>query len=150
MFIAEDICQKLRENGKKVTPQRRLIYKALEGKTTHPTAEDIYNDVRAVIPDISLATVYKTLRELVESRFLLEIQVDGDSSRFDPRTDPHSHLKCIGFKVGTNGEYLPCGRLEDISTTYPTLHVSPEELHGYKLIGNEVMFLGYCPACQNS
>jgi Fur family peroxide stress response transcriptional regulator len=149
MFVADDICQKLRENGKKVTPQRRLIYKALEGKTSHPTAEEVYNEVRSIIPDISLATVYKTLRELVEARLLLEIRVDGDSSRFDPRTDEHSHLKCIGMKAVSTGELEPCGRLEDISVTFPSLKIPQNELRGYKLIGNEVVFLGYCPECQS-
>jgi Fur family peroxide stress response transcriptional regulator len=150
MFIADEICQKLRENGKKVTPQRRLIYKSLEGKTTHPTAEEIYNQVRAIIPDISLATIYKTLRELVESRFLLEIRVDGESSRFDPRTDHHSHLKCTGLKMNAEGSLVACGRLEDISVTFPTLKIPQEELRGFQILGNEVIFFGYCPDCQQA
>ncbi len=148
MFTVDEVCEKLREDGKKITPQRRLIYRALEGKTSHPTAEKIYDEVRAIIPDISLATVYKTLRELVDSHYLLEIKIDGESSRFDPRTDQHSHLKCIGTELDARGEVVPCPRLEDISMTFSQLQVPETERRGYLITSNEVVFFGYCPDCQ--
>ena len=115
MFTVEEVCKKVREratidgNPMKVTPQRRLIFKALEGNNQHPTAENIHNQVREVFPDISLATVYKTLRELVEMGEILEIKHEGELSRFDPRTDDHSHLVCED-----------CGRLEDVLKPSPT------------------------------
>jgi len=148
MFTVDEVCEKLREGGKKITPQRRLIYQALEGKTNHPTAEKIYDEVRAIIPDISLATVYKTLRELVDSHYLLELKIDGESSRFDPRTDQHSHLKCIGTTLNAKGEAVTCLRLEDISVTFPQLQVPENDQRGYLIISNEVVFFGYCPDCQ--
>jgi Fe2+ or Zn2+ uptake regulation protein len=143
MFTVEEICRKIRErettggNPMKVTPQRRLIFKALEGNDRHPTAEDIHNEVRAVFPDISLATVYKTLRELVEMREILEIKHEGESSRFDPRTDNHSHLVCDN-----------CGRLEDVSQTYPDLTVPDGDRHGFVIRRNFIVFYGLCPDCQ--
>lgn len=137
MFTVEELCEQLRQNGDKVTPQRRLIYKALENKTTHPTANEIWEEVKTTIPDISLATVYKTLRELVDKKLLLEIKHDNDSSRFDPRTDPHSHLLCLN-----------CDRLEDVSQTFAQLSVPVEERHGFTILRNEVIFYGHCPDCQ--
>ena len=154
MFTADAVAAKIREsetqggNPMKVTPQRRLIFKALEGKTTHPTADDIYQEVKDIIPDISVATVYKTLNELVKLGLLLELKHDGEQSRFDPRTDHHSHLMCIGTRLNEKGKTVPCGRLEDVSTSFPQLAVPEGEQKGFILVSNEVIFYGYCPDCQ--
>lgn len=140
MFTADELCEKLRQNPdvkKKVTPQRRLIYKALENKTNHPTADDIWGEVKTIMPDVSLATVYKTLRELVQSGDLIEIRHNNDSSRFDPRTDEHSHLLCV-----------ECAELVDVSQTFPQVTLNDENKHGFKVVKNEVIFYGYCPNCQ--
>jgi Fur family peroxide stress response transcriptional regulator len=140
MFTADELCEKLRQSTdkkKKVTPQRRLIYKALEGKTNHPTADEIWEEVKSIMPDVSLATVYKTLRELVETGDLVEIRHNNDSSRFDPRTDEHSHLLCMA-----------CNKLEDVSQIFPQLTLSSENKHGFRVVKNEVIFYGYCPHCQ--
>ncbi len=136
MDTVQALCEKLREEGKKITPQRRLIYQALEGKTTHPRAEDIYVEVRAIIPDISLATVYKTLRELVDMGELLEIKHDGEQSRFDPRTDQHNHLVCTD-----------CGRMEDVLQSFPGLDLNKTEQRGFRIRQSEVVFWGTCPDC---
>src|SRR5690348_11143748 len=104
MFTVEEVIARLRESETargvqmKITPQRRLIFKALEGNTSHPTADDIYREVKDIIPDIAIATVYKTLNELVKLGLLVELRHDGDLSRFDPRTDQHSHLMCLGTR----------------------------------------------------
>ncbi len=138
MESVQILCGRLREEGKKITPQRRLIYQALEAKTTHPRAEDIYDEVRAVIPDISLATVYKTLRELVDMGELLEIKHDGEQSRFDPRTEQHNHLVCTG-----------CGRMEDVLQQFGGLEINETERRGFFIKQSEVVFWSLCPNCHN-
>lgn len=156
MFTADSIATKIREsetlggNPMKVTPQRRLIFKALEGKTSHPTADDIYQEVRSVIPDISVATVYKTLNELVKLGLILEIKHDGEQSRFDPRTDQHSHLACLGTKVNSKGKAIACGRLEDIALDISNLQIPDTQKQGFTIINHEVIFYGYCPDCQQN
>lgn len=142
MFTVEELCVKLRQDKKKVTPQRRLIYMALENKTSHPTADEIWEEVKVIVPDISLATVYKTLRELVKDNYLLEIRHNNDinrndSSRFDPHTEPHSHLLC-----------LKCNKLVDVSQTFGDLALSADNQQGFKVVKNEVIFYGYCLDCQ--
>lgn len=155
MFTADAVAAKIREcetqggNPMKVTPQRRLIFRALEGKTNHPTADDIYQEVKDIIPDISVATVYKTLNELVKLGLLLEIKHDGEQSRFDPRTDHHSHLLCIGSRLNEKGKLARCGRLEDVSVSFPNLRVPDQEQRGFMITNHEVIFYGYCPECQN-
>ena len=56
----------LEDAGLRCTPQRLSVYDHLARAEEHPTAEDIYQAVRAEMPRISLATVYKALEALVE------------------------------------------------------------------------------------
>lgn len=154
MFTAENVIAKIRESETqgghpmKVTPQRRLIFRALEGKTSHPTADDIYQEVKDIIPDISVATVYKTLNELVKLGLLLEIKHDGEQSRFDPRTDKHSHLMCTGEFINDKGKREQCAKLLDVSVSFPELQIPEKDQNGFMITGHEVIFYGLCPDCQ--
>ena len=47
--------------------QREAVYNLLSATDTHPTADWIYAEAKKVIPDISIATVYRNLRELVRN-----------------------------------------------------------------------------------
>ena len=60
----------LRASGRKVTPQRELVVRILEGNETHPTAEAVYVSAVAHMPSISLKTVYSVLHEIDVCRVL--------------------------------------------------------------------------------
>jgi Fe2+ or Zn2+ uptake regulation protein len=137
METAQALCERLREQGYSITPQRRTIFEVLEGTVEHPTAEQVHAEVRKRLPDVSLATVYKTLKELVAMGEILELNFHDDRSRFDPKTGDHSHLKCV-----------QCGRLEDIDCNFDHLHLQPCDRHGYQVLRHEVIFYGNCPKCQ--
>lgn len=138
MFSVDLVCERLHREGKKVTPQRRLIYQALADKTTHPTAEDIYEEVRAIIPDISVATVYKTLRELVAMGEVLEIKYQCEQSRFDPLSIPHNHLVCTR-----------CSSIENVLKQVTVPEPDAEEKGGFHIRQSEVIYWGLCSACQS-
>lgn len=137
METAHALCERLRERGYAVTPQRRTIFEVLEGVTHHPSAEQVHEEVRRRLPDVSLATVYKTLKELVQMGEIQELNYHGDRSRFDPRVDAHSHLKC-----------RRCGRLADVDLDFGHLKLSVEHSHGFNIERHEVVFHGVCGDCQ--
>jgi Fur family peroxide stress response transcriptional regulator len=127
-----------RQKGFKITPQRRAIFEILAQDDSHPTAEDIYQRVLSVMPDISRTTVYNTLRELVDLGELFEVENASEGgTRYDTNTDRHHHLFC-----------LKCHRLVDISRDFAALELSPEEAAGYQIVRRQVTFYGYCPNCQ--
>jgi Fur family peroxide stress response transcriptional regulator len=138
MFSVDSVCERLRREGKKITPQRRLIYQALANKTTHPSAEDIYEEVRAIIPDISPATVYKTLRELVDMGEVLEIKYQSDQLRFDPLITPHNHLVCTR-----------CYSIENVYKKIAIPELDVEEKAGFRIRQSEIIYWGLCSACQS-
>jgi Fur family transcriptional regulator, peroxide stress response regulator len=77
------------------TAQREAVFDVLVHMRTHPTADEIYRATRWTVPDISLATVYKTLDAFVACGAVIKLTSAGDSARFDVRTDTHHHFRCL-------------------------------------------------------
>lgn len=93
--------------GRRCTRQRLQVYHALAGQDQHPTADEIFRQVQASLPRISLATVYNALEALVDSGLAAKITSGDGSARYDARRDHHYHLRCL-----SSGEVL------DLPTTY--------------------------------
>ena len=137
MRTAQELCQRFRTRGLKVTLQRRYIFQVLEGNGDHLSAEEIYGKVRTFAPDISLATVYNTLRELVDLGEVRELKLGEGKSRYDPNTTDHQHLICVR-----------CHNVVDVACDVKSLELTPEERQGYHVLRTNVIFHGLCPACQ--
>lgn len=134
----EKIIAKYKNKGLRLTPQRIAILKFMEGNTSHPTAEDIYREVKRKYPTISFATVYNTLQTLKESGDVLEITIDPVRKHYDPNTNPHHHIVCTD-----------CNEIMDIFEDYSkALKLPPHILKEFKPVGNHVDFYGLCRKCQ--
>ena len=86
--------EKLTNIGLRATPQRVAIMTFLEGNTSHPSAEQIYEALKADMPSLSLGTVYNTLDELVQREQLQELAISPNRKHVDPNPDPHCHFLC--------------------------------------------------------
>jgi Fur family peroxide stress response transcriptional regulator len=118
------------------TPQRLAILKFLEGNISHPSAEDIRSSLKKPFPTLSPATVYNTLETLREMGRVVEIDIDSGKKRFDPKTESHHHLICIG-----------CKKILDIpEKCRPVL--TEHEKRGFRIIRSKVEFYGLCLKCQ--
>jgi Fur family transcriptional regulator, peroxide stress response regulator len=91
---AEEIRNKLREKGLKITPQRIAILKAIIKLNNHPTAENIIEYIRRNQPNISVATVYKVLDALVANGLIKKVKTEKDIMRYDAVMENHHHLYC--------------------------------------------------------
>jgi Fe2+ or Zn2+ uptake regulation protein len=74
--------------------QRKLILENVVKRHDHPTAGDVYEDVRRKLPRISLGTVYRNLKSLAEGGLLQEIELGDGSVRYDGNLAPHYHFTC--------------------------------------------------------
>jgi Fur family peroxide stress response transcriptional regulator len=81
--------------GCRYTVQRGAVFDFLKQAKTHPTAEDVYRAVRQDLPRISLATVYKALEALVDSRLATKLTNGDGSARYDCRAEDHYHLRDV-------------------------------------------------------
>tara|TARA_B100000929_G_scaffold274611_1_gene247896 strand:- start:725 stop:1159 length:435 start_codon:yes stop_codon:yes gene_type:complete len=73
--------------------QREAIKKIVENTNCHPTADWIFTQTKKIIPNISLGTVYRNLKRLVEEGEINTIY-DGNIARYDWNIESHDHLKC--------------------------------------------------------
>ncbi|GIW78893.1 MAG: transcriptional repressor [Gemmatales bacterium] len=89
-----DLRSALDQAGWRFTRQRAAVYEYLHKAQNHPTAEEVYLAVRQQIPNISLATVYKALEALVDSRLITKLTNVSGPARYDHRCDPHYHIRC--------------------------------------------------------
>ncbi len=134
----KELLGRLRQRRWRMTAQRRVIAEVLAGEHVHITADEVHARARARLPEISRATVYNTLNELVELGEVLELAPDGGAKRYDPNTaDPHHHLVCQG-----------CGATRDVHPEGESrLSLPSGERHGFVVSGVEIIFRGLCPAC---
>lgn len=99
------------ERGLAFTHQRQVIYRALVSSHLHPSPEEIYEQVRAEMPSISLATVYKNIKTFLEIGLLRELTTLHENQRLDANLEPHHHLVCERCK---KVEDLPAGDLQPL------------------------------------
>ena len=127
----------LEAHGHRFTEQRGAVYRFLSGTDIHPTAEEVFNGVRELVPAISLATVYKNLETLVGCGMALKLTYSDGSSRYDGRTDPHHHARCT-----------ECGTVRDVPGSLPTeLVAGPGGCADFHVTGYRLELTGYCADC---
>lgn len=129
----------LAAHGQRFTEQRAAVYRFLASTDKHPTADEVFLAVRSEVPVISLATVYKSLETLVGCGLAVKLTYGDGSARYDGRTDPHHHARCLG-----------CSRMFDLQgevrpRAFPELEESPE---GFRVTGYRLELTGYCRACR--
>ncbi len=91
----DDYNRLIHQSGYRVTPQRRAILEAVIEGTGHSSIDDVYRRVHDRLPDINLATVYRTLNFLCELRILVAADVGGKHWVFELAGEkPHHHLVC--------------------------------------------------------
>lgn len=124
------------ETKKRDTRQRRLTYEAVMKRWDHPTAEQIYQDVRSIDKNISKGTVYRNLNLLAESKEITLVKVPGEN-RFDRTLTNHYHILC-----------KRCGKVVDAPIDYISFNESKvEEETGFKIDKHSIIFEGLCEDC---
>ncbi len=132
------LLDRLRALDWRLTPQRRVIAEVMGGDHVHLTAEEVLERARQRLPEVSLATVYNTLNELVSMGEVQPVDAGGGPTRYDPNTkDGHHHLVC-----------LVCGDLRDVHPEgLEALELPRSEHFGFRVVNREVLFQGYCSNC---
>ena len=127
-----------RRHGVPLTVQRRVVLDALSRRTDHPTADQLLVDVRAHLPGVSRTTVYRVLETLVRLGLAVKTCTPGSAVRFDPRTERHHHLVCLG-----------CERVIDLhAPSLDRLRLPAARTGGFEVSDYSVHFRGTCPDCR--
>jgi Fur family ferric uptake transcriptional regulator len=102
------VIETLREAGYRLTPQRLMVLQAIVGSEGHQTAEAIHQEVVKTYPYLDIATVYRILQLLKRLHLVTEIDLGGNSARYEvAEPNKHHHMVC-----------RECGSTFDLSPSY--------------------------------
>ncbi|MDY3006114.1 transcriptional repressor [Anaerococcus sp. AGMB00486] len=124
----------LKEHGIRVSHQRLMVLDYLVNNMKHPTADDIYKDLKSKDPILSQATVYNTLNLFVENNIVSELDFNESRKRYDFYNKHHSHFICVD-----------CGDILDLNVGIDNLKL--DELEGYSINSVDITIRGECPTC---
>jgi Fe2+ or Zn2+ uptake regulation protein len=135
----EELRRKLDERGGHMTRQREAVYGYLSSVAHHPTAEEVFLNVKRELPKISLATVYKNLEALVACEAITKLSYGDGSARYDIRTDHHYHTRCLG-----------CGRMWDLEAARGKSALEQIKAQpGFTVSDFRLELLGHCLDCKS-
>lgn len=127
--------------NKRYSAQKMMIENALM-KLNHPTASEIYEDIRKGYPNISLGTVYRNLGTMAESGEILRIPLGDAPDRFDINTHEHLHVICTGCGCVFDAENH---KLEEY---FEKIDEIIEKSTGVHVENREMIFKGTCSRCR--
>ena len=130
----------LEGRGQRFTKQRLAVYHYLHGVKTHPTADEVFAAVRPMLPNISLATVYKALDSLVDCGLAQKLTYGDGSARYDANTDTHLHLRDRMSGKVVDMEELSIDDLPE--RLKPGLREYLAERYGFELTGIRMELVG--------
>ena len=132
----KELSEELRQEGYRFTRQRQIILEEVRQQQDHPNARDIYDAVKARLPNISLGTVYRSLGVLTELGLIRKVE-HGEYARFDANLADHHHLIC------TN-----CDQLLDVDAPLSEpLNTQQFKATGFEVRGYKLELYGLCPRC---
>ncbi len=136
----EQIIELFRKKGHKVTTQRLAISEFILSRNDHPSADQIYDELRKDHPTISLATIYKTLNLLKEIGLVQELGFAETAARYDPNTNIHINMVCT--ECEEIKDYYP----KDIETLWSELIQKLDE----KIVGQRIDLYYICEKCKGN
>jgi len=112
-----------------MTEQRRVIARVLSESVDHPDVEELHQRAAAIDPNISIATIYRTVR-LFEEANILERHDFGDGrSRYEEQAETH-HDHLIDMQSGRVIEFT--------NAEIEKLQREVARAFGYKLVGHRL------------
>lgn len=121
-----------------LTKQRQCVLRVIYDSEKHLTANEVFAEARTIMPGISFATVYNSLRYLKNEGLIGEVQFGSGAHRYDRNLTRHDHAVCNS-----------CGMIVDLKLALPP-HVFERatELTDFEAESIELTVRGRCPGCK--
>lgn len=121
----------------KHSKQRDLILRIVRSTRCHPNADWVYIAARKEMPNISLGTVYRNLKHLVQDGKIQELTLKNNIKLYDGDMRDHYHVTC-----------MCCHKIQDIPHIFSRVDSNDiEDITGYQIISHRLDFFGICPEC---
>jgi len=139
-----EVEQKLRAGDYKLTPRREHILRVfLQHKDKHLSAEEVYHLVKQKVPDVGLATVYRTLELFLDLNIIHSIDFGDGRKRYEFGEEKgeghhHHHLICIR-----------CGKIMEVTEDLlEELESRVTRAYDFTITDHQLKFFGYCRECR--
>jgi Fur family ferric uptake transcriptional regulator len=117
------------------TAQRRAIHKVLEDAGRPLGPNEIFDDARALVPGLGIATVYRAIKQLLEDGFLAQVDLPGEPPRYEVSgKQHHHHFRCSSCRKVFDLEGCDDGFKQLVPK-------------GFRLESHELYLFGRCSAC---
>ena len=126
----------LREHNLKATKQRIGILSIMHMRG-HINIEELYERVKKSYPSISLATLYKNIRLMLENKLLTEVSVNNTKTLYEITKEDHAHMHCE-----------KCNEVMDIDFCFEDMYKNLGNEDGFLLKNTQVTISGICKNCQ--
>lgn len=140
--VINQVGEVLRAKDYKLTPQREMILSVLlENKENHLSAEDVYTLVKKRMPDVGLATVYRSLELFLENDIIHGVDFGDGRKRYEygAQIGEHHHHHAICLK---------CNKVIEINDDLlEELENQVHREHGFKVANHDLKIFGYCKEC---
>jgi len=134
MSAQADLTRRVRAAGTRMTRERELILRVIEGNR-HLGATEIYQLASQQNPRLNLSTVYRTMALLRKMGLIDASSLGEDHDHYEAHGDAHHHAVCLG-----------CGQVLEIPTEQWVADLASRER--FRVTSARVELLGYCAACQ--
>ena len=137
------VIETVRASGLRVTPQRRAILRVLIEERSHLTAQEVYERLRPLFPELSLDTVYRTLRTLAGMGIVCQSHLQTrHANRFSLALERHHHHHLICLDCGESIEFQDCALPAALSRL--------AERYDFVPTGHAFEVYGYCARCRDA
>jgi Fur family transcriptional regulator, ferric uptake regulator len=139
---AEDKFREFLEiRGEKLTEPRRILVRHIFDSHKHFDADELVADLREAGRQVSRATVYRTLRLLVEAGLLRELRLTNRTAyEHDFGYPSHDHMHCT-----------ECNRIIEFrNDEIRRLREAISTEHGFRASAHRFVITGICPSCSRA
>ena len=121
--------------GRRCSKKRDAVRELIRSSKSHPTAQWVYEQLKPRFPDLSLGTVYRNIKVLLEEGELASAGVTSGEERFDGEPRPHPHAIC-----------KRCGLIKDLPEIQTNFPLIPD----FSIDLRNTVFYGLCYRCNNT
>ena len=134
------IKERLARADYKLTLQRKAVLQVMQDKRgEHLSAEEVLHEARKKVPNLGIATVYRTLERLASIEVLYKTIFDEGKYRYelsDQAEHQHHHILCIA-----------CSRIFEVEEGLLDSLENHLEKQGFEIVNHQLKIYAYCPEC---
>jgi Fur family transcriptional regulator, ferric uptake regulator len=122
-------------NGTRNTKQKNAIRKAFVETGRALSPEEVLAYAQRSVPDLSVATIYRNLKNMMETGWLVTVQLPGEPPRYELSGKAHHHHFWCN----------DCGKVYELEGCIP--RVKTKLPRGFRALHHELLLYGTCAAC---